>query len=103
LLTNASGTIYSLALPPGTLTPNSGGNSFKYTNPDAKIHGGVFKAMIRVRDLTEYRYTIQAYGDLSAATDPLMSIQFYLGDQPTPAFLTATWTPKKFGWKLVQH
>ncbi len=101
LLTNASGRIFSVVLPPGTLISSRTGTSFKYFKVDAKIHGGPYKILIAVRGMT-YRCTVQAFGDLSAATDPLISLQFYIGSQPTPAFLTETWTHKKYGWVFVE-
>ena len=45
-----------------------------------------------------YGYVVQAYGDMSAATDPEMSLQFYVGNQPTPAIHTERWTRSRDGW-----
>ena len=44
------------------------------------------------------KYTVEAYGDLSRATDPNMSIQFYVANQQTPAIHTQAWQKTSNGW-----
>ena len=71
---------------------------FTYKNPDALTKGGVYKAQIRItRFGISYGYKVEAYGDMSAATDANMDLQFYIGHRPTPAIHTGAWTKTKFG------
>jgi len=99
LLTNSNGMIYRAALPPGALTPYPSGDRFTYKNPDAKIHGGIYKVLIKISSLGEtYGYRVEAYGDMSGATDALMSLQFYIANQPTPTIHTELWKRTAAGW-----
>lgn len=98
VIANSRGQIYSVTLPANSLVANSSGTSFKYKNVLAATHGGFSKVSIRVRNGL-YRYTLEAYGDMSRATDKNMSIQLYLGSQPTPAIHNETWTQKAWGWR----
>jgi len=99
LLTNANGAIYSAVIPAGTLTPSAHGSLFLYTNKDAKLHGGIYKAKIKITHLgTYYGYRVESYGDISRATDPVMSLQYYIGNQPTSAIHTETWKRTRSGW-----
>jgi len=99
LLTNASGRVFSVVLPPGTLTATPSGTLFTYTNRDARLHGGVYKAKIKITHSgTYYGYRVEAYGDMSRATDPVMSLQYYIGNQPTSAIHTETWRRTRSGW-----
>ena len=99
LLTNTRGGIYGAVLAPGTMTPNQKSTLFKYKNPDAKIHGGIYQAQVHItRSGISYGYKVDAYGDMSQATDALMSLQFYVGNQPTSAIHTETWKRTRNGW-----
>jgi len=102
LLTNGSGRIYSAVLSPGTLTATPSGQLFTYKNPNAKLHGGIYKAQIKItRSHVSYGYKVEAYGVMSRATSAVMSLQFYIGNQPTPAIHTETWKRTRTGW--VSH
>ena len=99
LVSNARGRIYSAVLPPGTLTPSPSGTLFTYKNRAARTQGGIYKAQVKIsRYRVSYGYRIEAYGDMSAATDALMWLQFYIGNQPTPAIHSGLWTRTKSGW-----
>jgi len=99
LLSNARGRIYSAVLPPGVFKQFAAHKRFKYANPAALTEGGVYKAEIRITSYgTSYGYRVEAYGDMSAATDPLMDLQFYIGNRPTPGIHSGAWTRTKFGW-----
>jgi len=99
LLRNARGRIYSAVLPPGMLRTYPSHKLFWYKNPAAASQGGIYKAQIRItRYSISYGYRIEAYGDMSAATDAHMDLQFYIGNRPTPAIHTGAWTRTKFGW-----
>ena len=96
LLTNDRGRIFAAVLPPNSFTAR--GTLFNYRNPGAATLGGVYKAKVRLSRGGVYRYTVQAYGDMSGATDPWMALQFYIGNQPTPAIHAQTWTRTNQGW-----
>ncbi|TMA38751.1 MAG: hypothetical protein E6J79_05805 [Deltaproteobacteria bacterium] len=99
LLSNARGRIYSAVLPPGALTRTASGTLFTYKNLAAKTGGGIYKAQVKItRYRISYGYRIETYGDMSAATDAAMSLQFYIGNQPTPGIHRGLWTRTKSGW-----
>jgi hypothetical protein len=43
-------------------------------------------------------FLVKAYGDLSAATLPLMASQIVVGNDS--GYLERAWSPTKSGWKL---
>jgi len=105
LLSHPQGAIYSATLAPGSLIQS--GTSFRFVNTAARTSGGIFLLKLKQsRDGTSYTFSFSAYGDLSAATDPNMRLQFYVGDDPEAAhdgrvFITmdAPWTQTVYGWK----
>jgi hypothetical protein len=100
LLSNQQGAVYGVVLPAGSFTANANGTSFRYSNYQARTLGGIRKARIRISRGT-YRYWVEAYGDMSRAIDPIMSIQVYLPNQPTPTIHTEMWLRMRYGWKAV--
>ena len=99
LVSNARGPIYGALLPPFSMRVFQTHKLFTYKNPDALTKGGVYKAQIRItRFGISYGYKVEAYGDMSAATDPVMALQFYIGKRPTPGIHNGAWTRTKFGW-----
>jgi len=99
LVSNARGPIYGALLPPFSMRVFQTHKLFTYKNPDALTKGGVYKAQIRItRYGISYGYKVEAYGDMSAATDPQMALQFYIGKRPTPGIHNGAWTRTKFGW-----
>jgi hypothetical protein len=98
LLTNAGGSLMTATIPSGAFVANANGTSFRYRNGAARTAGGVYKATIRAHR-GFYAYRMQAYGDLSAATSPEMSLQFYVGNQSSPAIHTEVWSKRNFGWR----
>jgi len=100
VLSNQRGVIWSGTLSPSDFVANATGTTFKYKDIAAKTAGGIYKAKVRItRGGTSYGFKVLAYGDLSAATDPYMSIQFYLGTTPKAYIHSEPWTPTKTGWK----
>ena len=100
LLSNARGAIFRAEVPAGALLANQKATTFTYSNPSARTTGGITKAVIHITHHgTSYGYKVQAYGDLSAATDANMSLQFYIAAQPTPAIHTESWQRTGYGWK----
>jgi hypothetical protein len=100
VLSNTRGVIWSGSLSPSDFRPSPSGVTFRYRNQAARTSGGIFKALIRItRGGTSYGYKVQAYGDMSAATDPDMSIQFYIGTPPETYIHSELWTRNATGWK----
>jgi cysteine-rich repeat protein len=102
LLTNENGAIYRGVLVPGDMVSGGGQiQNFKFVDRDAKlglgIRQGLGKVMIYKRS-NAYSVYITAYGDLSAATLPDMTIQLVVGNDVFQN--TGTWKPKSYGWKL---
>jgi len=58
-----------------------------------------YKAQVKItHNRASYGYRVEAYGDMSAATDAAMSLQFYIGNQPTSAIHRGLWTRTSNGW-----
>jgi hypothetical protein len=97
---NAAGLIYAVDVPIGTCVGASTAPSCTYRNREAKkARSGL--AYVKIRYQTEShanKIWLQSYGDLSSATDPVMSIKLYqngaLYDQLVDEVFTATRT----GW-----
>jgi len=99
LISNARGRIFSVVLPPGAFRENPSHKLFVYRNLAAITQGGVSKAQVHISNhSTWYGYRIEAYGDMSAATDSNMALQFYIGNRPTPGIYNGAWTRTPFGW-----
>lgn len=100
-VTNAQGTIYRGTLHGIDLTANPRRTVFRYLDRGARAGGsrsGIYRAKIRIsRGGTSYGYKIQAYGDLSGAVDPDMSIQFDIGGKTYVH--SEPWKRTKKGWK----
>jgi hypothetical protein len=97
LLSNSKGEIFRATLPAGALTANAAGTTFKYKNRLASTAGGI--SQVKLQNVHgSLKYTVEAFGDLSRATDPNMSVQFYVANQPTPAIHTQTWQKTSNGW-----
>jgi hypothetical protein len=102
LLANPNGTIYRGSLDPGALVAGPSGMIFRYRNPDARLGGGLYSVKIKQRrDGSAYTFSFAAYADLSAATDPRMRLQLYIGESGDRPFITidAPWTPTPSGWR----
>jgi hypothetical protein len=106
LLTNTGGPIYSSSLGAGALTPNPNGTSFRYSNPDARTAGGIYTLKITRTRSGSYSFSFASYGNLSAATDPLMRLQYYVGEDPNAyidrrIFITKPdpWRRTPSGWR----
>ena len=102
LLANQAGTIYRGSLPAGALVPGPSGTIFRYRDPDARLAGGLYSVKIKQRrDGSAYTFSFAAYGDLSAATDPYMRLQLYIGESGDRPFITidSPWTQTPSGWR----
>ena len=106
LLSNAQGAIYSDSLPAGALTASPSGTIFRFSNPGARAGGGFYSLKIKQNRSNSYTISFTSYGDLSAATDPAMRLQFYIGEDVNAArdgriFITLAqpWTRTPSGWR----
>jgi hypothetical protein len=104
LVSNERGAVYRVSLIPGSLkvSPSRRHYSFRASTASAGVPAEPGPA--RVRLLAGSRgwvyYWITAYGDLSAATTPDMTLQFYLGDEPF--ILKGQWRQTPRGWILTR-
>ena len=104
LLSNAHGAIYSDSLAAGALTAS--GTTFRFSNPGARTGGGIYSLKIKQNGNSSYTLSFTSYGDLSAATDPNMRLQFYIGEDANAArdgriFITRDqpWMRTPSGWR----
>lgn len=98
-LENASGIVYAASLQSGDLSRR--GKSLVFIDRNAKkgtgFRDGLAKVKIQeVPNGTGVRVTIEAYGDLSAATDPTMTLSLRVGAHANS--ITDTWQQTNFGW-----
>lgn len=98
LLTNAHGTIYRAELASGALVAQSS-MFFKFRDRRALVaRQGVWKIDVHRRRRGGYTFSLKAYGDLSAATEATMTVQWHLGGE---VFMNlSTWQKMSHGWKL---
>jgi len=108
-LSNASGDIYQGTLAPEEFRRRKGGKGrFMFKDNPARNGGpgdadGLYKVSVRVaksRDDFRYVFRVRAYGDLSAATDPFMTLQVVAGAYV--GVLEAEWKQTGRGWILRQ-
>ena len=73
------------------------GNSWFYRDPSARQTGGFFRVKITPRtDPTGYRIDVQGFGDMSSATDPVMTVTATMCGVSSAT--TDTWTETPSGW-----
>ena len=104
LLTNSKGAIYRGALIPGDLVSRSTGRVFRFSDPGARTGNGkrfgIYAAQVKkLRDGSGYSFKIRAYGDLSAATEPDMDFQVYMGDLRPLITSGKLWVRTPWGWR----
>ncbi len=101
VLRNANGVIYQATLQPGDLVARGG--KFRFVDKGARRGTGIRGGLSRV-ELSEAkggvgtRVLIEAFGDLNAATLPVMTVEITVGND-TIAY-TETWQQKGYGWYL---
>ena len=96
LVTNVNGEVYRVVVPGSALQPFTGKGA-KLSNPAARTSGGLAKVRIMPRR-GYYQVRFVAFGDLTRATLPLMSIQVSLAGEN--AFYRAEWRRRPYGWQL---
>lgn len=94
-ITNAGGTVFTDTIAAGALVPR--GASWFYRDAAARQTGGFFKVKITPRtDPTGYRIDVQGFGDMSSATDPVMTVTANMCG--VTASTTDTWAQQPSGW-----
>jgi hypothetical protein len=83
-----------IGMPVGSVRSSDG--RYRYSNPEARVSGGMATVLIRKRGASSYAFTIEAYGNLSAATSP-MTTHVTLGGQEWT--VTAPWFETSNGWR----
>jgi hypothetical protein len=104
VLRNGSGVVYSASLPSGGLVMR--GKTLSFTDHTARTgagtHDGLFLVKVRqVANNRGTRITVQAFGDLSAATEATMTLELRVGDDRI--VITDTWKPKAWGWQRAHR
>ena len=95
VLSNADGDIVDDSLAPHDIVRK--GATFAYKNSAASKTGGISALTIhKSPDGTGTRVILTVYGDFSAATEALMTLEITLGDDTIVT--TATWQSKPYGW-----
>jgi hypothetical protein len=96
---NAAGPIYSVTIPAGACVSRSRG-SCVYKNPEARrARSGLAFFRVRYQAGTHgNKMWLESYGDLSAATDPVMSFVLYVNDLPYASTEDSLFTPTHNGW-----
>lgn len=103
-LRNELGLIYQGTILPGDLQPIRGDRYLFRDRAAADGNGsrdGLFMILTRYRKFSDgwwYTVRIRAFADLSAATEPLMTVIF--NEVDGNAGVTAEWVPTQFGWRL---
>ena len=89
--------LFRQLLSPGKLR-KIGRSKFVFIDKASSKNGGLRSFQLRCNNRT-CNVTVQAYGDLSAATVPTMAAQVLIGDD---IFINkASWTKTRQGWKQL--
>ncbi len=91
------GTVWGEALAAGSLEKH--GRSWFWRWPGARCSGGLFRVKVTPRDNPSgYRIDIKGFGDMSSATDPVMTINTTMCGQTSST--TNTWLDREntSGW-----
>jgi len=96
---NAAGKIYSVTIPAGACISRSAG-SCVYKDPEArKAKSGLAYFRVLYQAGTHgNKMWLQSYGDLSSATDPVMSFLVYMDDILYASLDNEVFTPTHNGW-----
>jgi hypothetical protein len=96
---NATGLIYSVTIPDGACVSTNAG-SCVYKDPVAKKarNGLAYFRVLYQAGKHGNKIWLQSYGDLSAATDPVMSFLVYRDDILYAAIVDEVFKPTHNGW-----
>ena len=97
-LTDAFGAvIFRASLDAGAITGNPAVGAFRYSNKPAQASGG-FSQIKVTKNRGAYRVTARAYGDLSAASENMVT-HFFVADQEWT--VVAKWERLKNRWRFT--
>ena len=101
IVRNASGILYQATLSPGDFVKSTNGFTFK--DLGARRGQGIRNGLSAVRIApvpggTGTRVNVDAFADLAAAADPLMTVEIRVGARRIA--YTETWSPRRYGWQL---
>lgn len=96
---NAAGQIYSVTIPAGACVSRRAG-SCVYKNPEAKKarSGLAYFRVLYQAGSHGNKMWLQSYGDLSNATDPVMTFLIYMDDVLYSSLRNEVFTPTHNGW-----
>jgi len=97
---NAAGMIYAVDVPAGTCVATIGGRSCVFRDKAAKqARSGLayFKVLYQAQSHGN-KFYLESYGDLSSATDPVMSFKIYEDDQLYKELDDVVFRPTHAGW-----
>jgi hypothetical protein len=95
VLTNRNGIIYRATVPANALVRY--GRGFLLKEPTGTRYDGLRKLFLRDKGAS-WTFTLDAVGDLSAATEAEMTFSFGMGNQSLS--ITRRWVPRGYGWLL---
>ena len=100
-LSNANGVIYETTLPGGSLVRSGHQLKFRDRNAPRSVAGGLALFRISPHGSDGDQVQVEAYGNLSTATLADMTIEILFDSAIYQN--SATWTPTRTGWHLVDH
>ena len=101
---NQGGIVYQASLLPGDLVKSTDGFNFKDRNAHLGLGIRSGLSLVRIGPVpggTGTRVNVEAYANLSAATDSVMTVEIRVGAHRLG--YTKTWQPKRYGWYLFHH
>jgi hypothetical protein len=99
-VSNAGGLIYAVEIPPGACVGSPTGRSCVFRDKaarTAKSGLAYFKVLYEAQSHGNKMY-LQSYGDLSAATDPVMSFRIYQDGELWAALNNVAFKATRTGW-----
>jgi hypothetical protein len=100
-LSNANGVIYETSLSGESLVASGHQLKFRDRNAPRTVEGGLAMFRISPHGNDGDQVQVEAYGNLSTATLPDMTIEILFGNATYQN--SGTWTPTRTGWHLVDH
>ncbi len=91
--------VFSASLAPGEMDENVFGRRWTWHDPNARSTGGFSRVLVQemTGGLGGFLIHVYAYGDLSTATDPSMTIRIAIGGDSF--FDTSLWTVRNNGFR----
>jgi hypothetical protein len=101
LLSNRTQVLYRFEMAGRLLKPvTPDGKYFRFRDFEARTVGGLYEMKIKLqRGGNAYTLSAISYADLSAATDPMMRVQFYIGGARPYITKEGRWKQLARGWR----